>query len=99
MIYGDVAISVSTVGNLMLERNQYKLDSIGLNRYFETMAFHSEVKTAENPWQDGDVSRQITFNSPWSIDQPWKEQEANDMHEAVVAEITAELLVGNRYEH
>lgn len=45
-----------------------------------------------------DVSREISFDSQWSIDQPWKEQEANDMHEAVVAEISAQLLSGNKYE-
>jgi len=97
--YNDVFISVSTVGNMIIDYAGKRFEQIGVDRYFETMAFISELKRENNPWQDGDVSKQISFTSPLSIDQPWKEQEANDMHEAVVAEITAELLAGNRYEH
>lgn len=96
--YQGIFISVSTVGNMMNSANGNEIQTIGINRYFETMAFHSRPKTDVHPWQDADVSREISFNSPWSIDQPWKEQEANDMHEAVVAEISAQLLSGNKYE-
>lgn len=79
--------------------NEEQIGEIGFRRYFETMAFHSYPKTESDLWQDANVSRQISFESPWSIDQPWKEQEANDMHEAVVAEIAAGLFGGDRYNH
>ena len=96
--FNEVAIAISSVGNMMNWRDHDKIEMIGARRYFETMSFHCKPVTEEEPWRDADVSRQIDFNSPWSIDAPWREQEANDMHEAVVAEITAELLNGNKYE-
>lgn len=96
--YGEITISVSSVGNMLKNERERKIETIGSERYFETMAFHSEPPRDGNPWKDADVSRQINFNSPWSIDQPWMEQQANEMHEAVVAEITQGLLAGNKYE-
>lgn len=96
--YGDIVINVSTVGNYRPDyKQQVDIETIGYNRYFETMAFHAEPKTEANPWQDGNVSRQVSFESEWAIGQPWKEAEANSMHEAVVDEINAGLLAGNKY--
>jgi hypothetical protein len=96
--YADIVIGVSTVGNYRPNYGKREeIEEIGYHRYFETMAFHGEPATEENPWRDPDVSRQISFNSEWAISEPWKEQQANDMHEAVVAEITAALLAGNTY--
>ncbi len=37
--FGDVRIIVSTVGAMYVDG---KLDSIGVDRYYETMAFHAE---------------------------------------------------------
>lgn len=95
--YENLAISISTVGNYRNYKDDRKMEEVGAHRYFECMAFHCNPKTEEVPWRDADVSKQINFESPWSIDAPWKEQEANDMHEVVVAEITAGLLAGNKY--
>ena len=95
--YGDIRIVVSTVG-LMMEDNKQerKFFKIGSDRYFETMAFHARLEA--NRYWDADVSRQIHFNSPWSINEPDTDDRANDMHEAVVAEITEGLESGEIYE-
>ena len=84
---------VSTVGayrSPMAEDN--KFDSIGYNRWYETMAFHAENKAG--CWE-ADVSRDAGFKSPWSInvppDMPYTDMQADAMHEAVVAELTARL--------
>jgi hypothetical protein len=79
---GEVRIVVSTVGNYMLND---KVKQIGLDRYFETMAFHSDPE--DTRYFDADVTREVSFKSPWSINKKDADDEANDMHETVVAEI------------
>ena len=96
--YGTIAISVSTAGNWMPGiEGLREIMEIGAYRYFETMVFHSLPVTEENKWKDADVSKPINFSSPWYIREPWKEQEANDMHETVVNEITGRLLAGDQF--
>ena len=98
---GDVGIVVSTVG-LMLDYhhkgfpNTHKFAEVGYMRNYETMAFHADPK--DTRYHDIDVNRQISFESPWSIAELDADDKANDMHEAVVDEITAELEKWNRYE-
>ena len=98
---GDVRIVVSTVG-LLVDINYRKLPNsrkfteIGINRHFETMAFHATLE--HKRYWEADVNRQISFESPWSIAELDADDKANDMHEAVVDEITAELMKGNKYE-
>ena len=75
-------IVVSTVGNYWYDGN---CEEIGLNRYYETMAFFS--LDCDTKYHDIDVSRQIYFSSPWAIDHPDADNEANAMHKAVVLEI------------
>ena len=95
---GDVKIVVSTVG--LLENPFYgdkskgilakgRFDTIGVDRYFETMAFHSNP--ADTRYHDIDVSRHVAFDSPWAISKIDADDKANDMHEAVVAEIITKL--------
>jgi hypothetical protein len=87
---GNTRIVVSTVG-LYYYDNEFK--PIGIdNRYFETMAFHSE--SDDTRYYDADVTRQISFDSPWAISEIDADDKANDMHEAVVAEITEKLSKG-----
>jgi hypothetical protein len=69
---------------------------IGLDRYYETMAFHSDVH--DDHYHDADVSRQISFSSNWCIDKIDGDDQANDMHEVVVAEITQQLERGEKFE-
>jgi len=94
--YGDIRIVVSTVGGFIAKPDEGKIEEIGYNRYFETMAFHA-YREQDRYW-DADVTREVTFSSPWAIPDPDADDKANDMHEAVVAEITARLMNGNTYE-
>ena len=99
--YGDKKIVVSSIGRYMpLYKRQiaYKdfyipnecYEMIGRDRYFETMAFVA-YESEEGYW-DADVTKQVVFGSNWQLDQPDMEKEADEMHEAVVAEITQDLL-------
>jgi hypothetical protein len=99
--YKDIKIVVSTVG-LMVNihskdyPNKIEFEPIGaFNRYYETMAFHSKNDDAR--YNDADVTKQISFNSKWSLDFLDADDFANKMHEDVVTEISNELLSGNKY--
>ena len=81
-------IVVSTVGNHWYKD---KLLPIGVERYFETMAFHAMF---EDPYWDADVSKQISFDSNWSLDENANDNDANDMHETVVEEISRRMASG-----
>lgn len=98
--FGTIKVVVSTIGNMVNIHasgypNKFEIETIGAGRYFETMAFHAEEKKG---FIDANVSRHVPFESSWAIAKPWKEGEANDMHEAVVDEISKGLLNGNKYE-
>ena len=92
--YGKKRIVISTVG-LMLDPlnqdlNKIKYREIGINRHFETMAFHAKK---DGKFWDADVHKQIHFDSPWN----WKlkdELKANDGHIKVVNEIVNKLKSG-----
>ena len=90
---GDVKIIVSTVGAMYDEKGE--LEEIGLDRHYETMAFHVDPNSGE--YKDMDVQRQIWFDSPWTLKwhkDGYIDNEANDMHEAVVKELTEKLMKG-----
>jgi len=92
--YKDIKIVVSTVG-MMQSLIGEGFEEIGYNRYYETMAFHSDPE--EPRYHDADVSREVPFDSPWSIDRLDADDEANAMHEAVVKEIASRLLQGETF--
>lgn len=87
---GDVKIVVSTVGAMYNDKGE--LEEIGLNRHYETMAFLVDESTG--PYKDADVSNEVYFDSKgvlkWHKDG-YIDNEANDMHEAVVKELTEKL--------
>lgn len=56
---------------------------------FETMAF---VARENDKFNDMDVTKEVIFSSKWTLPEPDMEIEANEMHEAVVNEITEYLL-------
>jgi hypothetical protein len=70
-----------------------KAQTIGHERYYETMAFKAKYK---EPYWEADVSREISLDSKWSINECEHETDlkADAMHEAVVSEITAKLIEG-----
>lgn len=90
--YGDKKVVVSTVGRWWLKDcdGNRKFETVGLDRYFETMAF--EAYESEPGYWDADVTKRVRFRSNWCLDRPDMENEADEMHEAVVAEITKDLI-------
>lgn len=94
--FGDVSIVVSTVGGLQSrDGKDRKPETIGVGRYYETMAFHAHKDGA---YIEADVLRgQISFESPWRLDR-WDaddiDNQADAMHEAVAAELSARMLSG-----
>lgn len=92
LCFDDIKIVVSTVGAYHLN-NEFQ--TVGWKRYFETMAFHSDL--TDTRYYDIDVTKPINFDSDWSIDEIDADDKANDMHEAVVKEISEKLLSGNKF--
>jgi hypothetical protein len=88
---GDKRIVVSTVGDL--ENGE----PIGHNRYYETKAFWAKK---DGVYWDADKAKEVPFESPWCIGtlSGTSDDEANDMHEAVVAELTEWLRQGGEHE-
>ena len=92
LAYNDIKIVVSSVGLLEIDG---KFDTIGHNRHFETMAFHSDL--TDKRYYHADVSKQVFFDSDWAIAEVDADDKANEMHEAVVLEITNKLLAGETF--
>ena len=86
----ETRIVISSVG-LMQDPRTLEYHTVGLDRHFETMAFHA---ANDGRYWDADVSRQISFESNWAISEVDADDRANDMHEEVVEEITAKLQEG-----
>lgn len=98
--YNEIKIVISTVGLLLNENWREDCDlprfsTVGLNRYFETVAFHANK---DKRYYDINVSYQINFDSPWAISELDADDKANDMHEKVVEEIRQKLLKGEKFE-
>ena len=96
---GDVRIVVSSVGLMekwtgdpRQDRNVIRFETIGLDRYYETMAFHAEP--APSRYFDIDVTREVHFESPWCIAEIDADDKANAQHDAVVAEIEERMAAG-----
>jgi len=95
---GSIKIVVSTVG--LMETPWGKGDKfysgifeeVGYQRYYETMAFHSDPNDIR--YHDIDVTKRVDFNSPWLISEIDADDRANKMHERVVKEISSKLLKG-----
>ena len=81
--YENEKIIVSTVGRW--RNSNDKIETIGRNRYFETMAF----KSREDKFDDIDVGEPVHLEGKVSIDhkRPEADIEANKMHEARVEEV------------
>jgi len=73
-----------------------EFETIGKDRYFETMAFH--VDKDDTRYHDADTKRQIRFTSPWQIKEIDADDKANDMHEIVCSEIEQRLIEGDIFE-
>lgn len=87
--YGDKRWIVSTVGD-MVDVFSKKPTTIGLNRYYETMAFEARF---DGRYWDADVSNQLYFDSDWAIGEITEGSDdlANEMHEKVVKELAQKI--------
>jgi len=96
--YKNIKIVVSTVGLMQSpwkkgdEFYTGEFEEIGVNRYFETMAFLADPK--DTRYHDADVAEPISFDHSWSINIVDADDKANIMHDNVVLELTEKLLSG-----
>ncbi len=88
----NTKIVVSTVGLMRDLLGENKFMEIGYKRYYETMVYHADPN--DTRYHDIDVSREVSFDSPWAIDELDADDKANLMHEKVVEEITNKLKKG-----
>lgn len=80
--YEGKFIVVSTVGRMVVERaGNFAIDTVGHDRYYETMAFYSD--TSDLKFHDIDVERQIYLDCDWTLSEI-DDNKANDMHEKAV---------------
>ena len=88
---GETKVVVSTVGACYING---KLEEIGLERHYETMAFLVDKSSGE--YKDANVSKPIFFDSQWAMKwhKGYPDNEANEMHETVVQELTEKLQKG-----
>lgn len=84
----DIFIVISTVG-VRLEDG--KCTEVGPGRYYETMAFFSN--SDDLTYHDANVSQNINFDSKCYLCL-FDDNQANDMHENVVEELTNKLKKG-----
>jgi len=74
-----------------LEPSSGKFEEIGCGRHFETMAFHAKH---DGRYWDADVGREVEFDAEWAIAKVDADDQANDMHEAVVDELADRMSAG-----
>ena len=97
--YNDKKWIVSTVGNYC-PGFQNEPDTVGLDRWYETMVFEAEM---QNGYIDIVVEKTIETDNDWGIwGETWQQvmetyktpdNAANDMHERIVNEMIAKILV------
>lgn len=88
----DIAVVVSTVGNMVLD-DKKGVEEVGLNRIYETMVFVAKYK---NNYHEADVSKEVSnTTSNWYLSKHElrkdSDNQADDMHDAMVKEV-AELI-------
>ena len=88
--YGDLKWVVSTVGRQLPAKGYDYWETIGHERYYETMAF--EAKQDGIYW-DADPEKQIDFDSLWAINHCGYDSEflANEMHDKAVTELSEKI--------
>lgn len=88
--YEGEFIVVSTVGRMVIEYVGHSaLDTVGLDRYYETMAFYSD--TSDMEFHDIDVKRQIYLGRDWALNEI-DDNKANDMHEKAVDWVSRQMV-------
>ena len=91
--YEGEFIVVSTVGRMVVERaGNFAIDTVGRDRYYETMAFYSD--TSDLKFHDIDVERQIHLDCDWTLKEI-DDNKANDMHEKAVDWVSRQMVEHN----
>lgn len=71
---------------------------VGLDRYYETMVFRA---SRQGIYWDAEVTAgEIPFEAPWSLGRAdeTSDEDANRMHEVVVAEFSGRMMAGETFE-
>lgn len=92
--YKDKKWVISTIGRMIVTNpltKKKEFDTIGYNRYYETMAFVGVED--EDGYIDANTCEPIEFESNWAIHdiKVDSEQRANDMHEKIVEELMEKI--------
>jgi hypothetical protein len=90
-VRGDVRIVVSTVGMMVDPINRDRFMEIGFRRHYETMVFMAEY---DGRYWDADVTKEVTFDSPWCVEAADADDVANAQHDMVVNEIKERMEAG-----
>lgn len=90
--YKETKIVVSTVGLMESTLNDRQFDYVGWERAYETMVFHATWQ--QGKYWDSDVSQEVYVQGQWGLPNLDDDDKANDMHEAVVDEMTQRILSG-----
>ncbi len=87
--YGDLKWIVSTVGRQLPANDSDYWETVGYERYYETMVFEAEQDGIY--WDAG--KKHIDFDSPWAIHDCRDDSEfrANEMHEKVITELSEKI--------
>lgn len=85
---GLIQVVVSTVG--AYRDRDGKIQTIGCERYYETMAFKAVL---ERGYIEADIVKQLDIKRKWCIGKlhDTVDNDANDMHDDVVAEVVENL--------
>ncbi len=90
--YKDVKVVVSTVGAQLESDRPRRFDTVGHGRYYETAAFMADQK--DTRFRDIVPGKRLEVDSNTAIDHLDADDEANDMHEAVVEEMVKRMVKG-----
>ena len=88
--YADLKWVVSTVGRQLPAKGYDHWETVGHNRYYETMAFKAKQ---DGIYWDADTYNPINFDNEWAIHDCGDDSEfrANEMHDKVVAELSEKI--------
>lgn len=90
LVYQDKMIVVSTVGNMWGPNENTSPGLVARDAYYETMCFHADPE--DQKYHDPDVEQEIDIMGQRFIDHPYADDEANEMHENIVAQMTLRLI-------
>ncbi len=91
---GDKKVVISTVG-CYIPKSENSPRPIGCDRFYETFACRTRC---DEEFIEADICKQLAFKSQWCISEPFKDNEANEMHEKVVQEFIKKMSKAKKME-